>query len=112
MTDQKQRKYTPEQLQAEIERPRKKAGRPRKYATEEERMRARTDAVMRIYWRKKNAAHSVENPPELALRTHICSSDEERVERQRAARLKNYYSHHEAYLLSRAAFDLRFPACP
>jgi len=99
----KERKYSPEQLQAEIDRPRKKAGRPRKYATEEERKRVSVEDHMRIYWRKKNAAHGVENPQELALRKHMCSSDEERAERQRAACLRYYYSHRDSCLLSRTS---------
>jgi hypothetical protein len=102
-TSTKPRKYSPEQLQAEIARPRKKAGRPRKYATEEERKRAMADSVMRTYWRKKNAKRNVENPPEVAMRNVVGTTADESLERHRAVCLRYYYSHRDAYLLSRTA---------
>ena len=72
------RKYTPEQIEAEITRPRKCAGRPRKYATEEERKRAKADSRVRAYWRQKSAMLDVEIGEAIARRTQAHTTDEER----------------------------------
>lgn len=88
------RKYTPEQLEAEIARPKRKAGRPRKYATEEEKKRAKADARMRVYWRKKNAESEIVGD-NFALRKQIHRTDEER----HTAKLRSasrYYAAHRA----------------
>lgn len=93
MTTMMSRKYTPEMLEAEITRPKKKGGRPKKYQSEEERKKAITEASKRRYWRKKYAEECKEIPEEYALRERSYATDEERriAQAQRVARYRMYH---------------------
>lgn len=53
------RKYTIEQLEAELARPKSKGGRPKKYQTEEERKRANAEYVRRHNHRVKNESQGI-----------------------------------------------------
>lgn len=99
----KPRKYTPEQLEAEIARPKKKGGRPKKYATEEERRAANAEYANRFYWRKKNAESFIVDDPTVALRKQMHTTDEERQESHRQQSLRYYYAHRDECTLRRAA---------
>lgn len=116
MNSSAMRKYTPEQIQAEIDRPKRKGGRPKKYATEEEKCDAKRAASLRTYHRKKNAKGGIaitggnaEN--DLALRKNMYNTDEERkhartvsaiqykrshVEETRLREAVRYYTHRDA----------------
>ena len=72
------RKYTPEQIQAEIDRPKHKGGRPKKYNTPEEKQEAIRASRMRTYYRKKKLDNGMEIDGALALRKAKHSTDEER----------------------------------
>lgn len=74
-----QRKYTEEQLQAELDRPRKKGGRPRKYATEEEARAAHHARIMIAQKRARIIAQGGVVPPELMpTRVPRRANDDER----------------------------------
>lgn len=97
-------KYTPEQLEAEIARPKRKGGRPRKYATDEERKKAHVESARRTYWRRKNAQTATANDVALALRKPKYETDEER----HLARLESKHRYNEAHL---EAYRLNAAAC-
>lgn len=65
--------YTREELIAELERPQKKAGRPRKYNSPEERARAHREQVCRYYFRKL-----MPDNPEFATQIIARKTEEER----------------------------------
>jgi hypothetical protein len=76
------RKYTPEQIEAEMTRlsgpEKKKGGRPRKYATEAEKRRAKTESQIRANRRQKSALLGIEIDEAIAPRQNKYTTDEER----------------------------------
>jgi hypothetical protein len=98
------RKYTDDAIQAERARPKGRGGRPRKYASEEEKKAARAEAVRRHYWRKKNADCGVEVDGAIAAQRHErYETDEERAAARREQALRQYYEHKGACDLARAS---------
>ena len=96
------RKYTAEQIQAEIDRPKSKGGRPKKYATDEERRDAKRASSLRTYYRKKKAMEgiaitggTIDAGNDIALRKNMYRSDEER-RRARVISATRYKQSHVA----------------
>ena len=82
MAESRARKYTPEQIAAEIARPKRKGGRPKKYQTDEERKIANAAARRRVYWRKKIGDIIADG--DIALQRSTFATDEERHESKKA----------------------------
>lgn len=90
------RKYTPEQLEAEIARPpARPRGRPRKYHTKEEYDEAMSIANHNAYMRRRARATGAPIPAECAKKVSpVCATDDERK-----AALAEW--HHEYYAAHR-----------
>lgn len=94
------RKYTPEILEAEIARPKGRGGRPRKYATEEERKKALNEASKRRYWRQRYTQGCLELPEEYALRERSYNTNDERRVAQIHRAIQYHQQHPENHRLS------------
>jgi hypothetical protein len=95
-------RYTREQLEAELARPKKKGGRPKKYHTEEERKRANAEYAQRHYHRQHDGPSAMADD-DIAPRKKTYQTDEERKEGRRESRRKYTESHIEQCRLSVAA---------
>lgn len=80
MTNSTRRSYTEEQLAAEIAQLPRRGGRPRKYATEEERREAINASHRRGYQRKMCAEGYIVISEEIAPRKKQYETDEQRRE--------------------------------
>jgi hypothetical protein len=101
------RKYTPEQLEAEIARPKKIGGRPRKYATEEDKKKAHLEACKRYRRRKKNAELSIVNDSAIAIQRRALETDEKRRDARLESSRRCNASHLEEHRLSVAVSTYR-----
>ena len=97
------RKYTPEQLQAEVARPKGKGGRPKKYATEEERKAAKNESLRRTRLRKKHIEAGIVLDEYIAPRKRSYATDEERQEGARESDRRYVAAHLEEHRLLVAA---------
>lgn len=98
-----QRKYSIEQLEAEIARPKKRAGRPKKYNSEEERKKAVAESVYRYRHRVQNESFGIFDPT-FAARKKTYQTDEERQEAKRARAKQFMKMHAEQHRLASAAY--------
>ena len=94
------RKYTAEQIQAEIDRPKSKGGRPKKYHTPEEKQEAMRDANRRAYHRKRDIRDGIAIDGALVLRKAMYDTDEERHRARILNNIKYKQSHADETRLS------------
>ena len=104
MSSAPSRKYSPEQIQAEITRPKGKGGRPKKYHSEEEKKEARRLAARRAYHRKRDIIEGFVVEGSLALRKTMHSTDEERRNAHRISSAIWYQSHKDEKKLYQTAY--------
>ena len=93
-------KYSLEDLKAEVERPRKKLGRPRKYNTEEERKAAQVEATKRCRIRARERAGTPQEQQQepaidISLRHKSHATEEERAAARAESSIKFNNSHRE-----------------
>lgn len=98
------RKYSPEQIQAELARQKGKGGRPKKYHSEEEKKEARRLAAWRAYHRKKDAIDGFAVEESFALRKTMHCTDEERRNAHRICSAMWYQSHKDEKKLYQTAY--------
>jgi hypothetical protein len=97
MANVKLHKYPPEQISAELVRPKRHGGRPRKYATDAERQTALRASYLRAYQRKKYQKFGLEIPEEYAVRVSTYATDEERHAARIKTEMKCYEAHRAQY---------------
>jgi hypothetical protein len=100
-------RYTTEQLKTESSRPHKQGGRPRKYATKEEKQQAQNASSRRSRQRKKNAERAIVCDDNLAPARPIYQTDEERKAGRQASIQRYVASHIEELRLKAAAYGYR-----